>query len=340
MTGILYSLTRKWRHVILPRKNRLSSKTSIALLSLTLLAALLSSLACSSSSAPTTTPTPSASGYPITVTDFLGRSVQISEKPIRIVTTHPTATETLYRAGGSAVGCDASSKYPSEVQALPKVGSAYGLSTEAISALSPDLILIESLTQANLVNPLEQLGVPIVALRAASLDDIVNGLSLVGEIVDTKDTAAQAVVDIQDRIDAARGNSTGNKTALILISDAQRNIYAAKPESYPGGVAALINLGNPATGMPDTGPYPGFTLFTGEQALTSNPDIVFTISPAPPPAPRLSAVLLQTPGFNQIPAVKAGHVVELDPMLFLQAQGPRIADAVEKMLRLLNEVSS
>ena len=315
-------------------------KAFTVLLFLFALLSLLTMAACSSSPAPTTTPTPSAGGYPITVTDFMGRSVQIPEKPIRIVTTHPTATETLYRVGGTAVGCDSGSKYPSDVQALPKVGSVYTISTEAISALSPDLILIESLTQANLVSALEPLGVPVVALRAASLDDIANGLTLVGEIIDDNDAATQAIVDMQDRIEAARGNCTGNKTALILISDAQRNIYAAKPESYPGSVAALINLGNPAAGLPDTGPYPGFALFTGEQALTSNPDIVFTISPAPPPAPRLSAVLLQTPGFNQMPAVKAGRVVELDPMLFLQAEGPRIADAVEEMLRLVNEVSS
>jgi iron complex transport system substrate-binding protein len=315
-------------------------KTFTVLLTLFALLTLLTFAACSSAPAPTPTPTPAVGGYPLTITDFLGRSVQIPEKPVRIVATHPTATETLYRVGSTAVGCDSGSKYPSDVQALPKVGSIYSINTEAISALSPDLILIESLTQANLVNSLEQLGVPIVALRAASLDDIAQGLTLVGEIVDAKDAAASAIVDIQDSINAARGNSTGNKTVLILISDAQSNIYAAKPESYPGSVAALINLGNPATGLPDTGPYPGFTLFTGEQALTSNPDIVFTISPAPPPTPRLSAVLLQTPGFNQIPAVKAGHVVELDPMLFLQAQGPRIADAVEEMLRLVNEVSS
>jgi ABC-type Fe3+-hydroxamate transport system substrate-binding protein len=39
-----------------------------------------------------------------------------------------------------------------------------------------------------------------------------------------------------------------------------------------------------------------------------------------------------------MPAVKAGHVVELDPVLFLQAQGPRIADAVEAMLNIVNTV--
>jgi ABC-type hemin transport system substrate-binding protein len=50
-------------------------------------------------------------------------------------------------------------------------------------------------------------------------------------------------------------------------------------------------------------------------------------------------MLPQIPGFNQMTAVKGGQVVELDPMLFLQAQGPRIADAVEEMLRLINEAA-
>jgi iron complex transport system substrate-binding protein len=313
-------------------------KKAIAiLLSLSLLSALLISTACSSEPASTPTPTAPLAKYPISVVDMLGRSVQITQRPTRIVTTHPTTTEMLYRAGGAAVGCDASSKYPSDVQALPKVGSAYSISTEAISALSPDLILVESLTQANILSSLEQLGVPIVALRAASLDDIVNGLTLVGEIVDTKDSADQAIAEIQDRIEAAQGNCTVSKSVLIFISDTQRNIYAAKPESYPGTVVALLKLSNLAAGLPDNGPYPGFTLFTAEQALTSNPDIVFTITQAPPPAPRLSAMLPQTPGFNHMAAVQAGQVVELDPMLFLQAQGPRIADAVEEMLRLITE---
>lgn len=307
------------------------------LLCVSLLSALLLSAACSSE--PTSTPTPTApqAKYPLTVVDMLGRSVQITQHPTHIVTTHPTATETLYTVGGTAVGVDSSSKYPAEVQDLPKVGSAYHINTEAIAALNPDLIIIEALTQANIISALENLGAPIVALRAASLDDIIQSLTLVGEVVDRQEEAAQAIDEIQDRIETAQRNATVSKNILIFISDAQRNVYAAKPESYPGTVAALLGLGNPAAGLPDNGPYAGFTQFSPEQALTSDADIVFTITPAPPPAPHLSAMLAQIPGFNQMAAVKAGNVVELDPMLFLQAQGPRIADAVEEMLRLINE---
>lgn len=312
-------------------------KAFTIILSLLVLSALLISAACSSETvAPT--PTPQAK-YPLTVVDMLGRSVQISQPPTRIVTTHPTATETLYAVGGAAVGVDSSSKYPADVQGLSTVGSAYTISTEAIAALTPDLIIIEALTQANIISALEKLGAPVIAVRAASLDDINQSLTLLGKVVDLEDAAAQAIAEIEDRIEAAQDNVTVSVNVLIFISDAHRNIYAAKPESYPGTVAALLGLGNPAAGLPDNGPYPGFTLFTAEQALTSDADIVFTITPAPPPAPRLSAMLAQVPGFNQMAVVKAGRVMELDPMLFLQAQGPRIADAVEEMLRLIQEGS-
>jgi len=312
-------------------------KAITILLSLFLLSSFLISAACSSELTFTPTPTAPLAKYPVSVVDMLGRSVQITQRPTQIVTTAPTATETLYRVGGTAVGVDSSSKYPVEVQGLPTVGSAYSVNTEAIAALKPDLIIIEALTQASVISSLEKLGVPVIAVRAASLDDIFQSLTLVGKVVDLNEAAAQAIAEIRDRIEAAQGNYTVSKSVLIFISDAQRNIYAAKPESYPGTVAALLSLSNLAAGLPDNGPYPGFTLFTAEQALTSNPDIVFTITPAPPPAPRLSAMLPQTPGFNQMAAVKAGKVVELDPMLFLQAQGPRIADAVEEMLRFINE---
>jgi iron complex transport system substrate-binding protein len=311
-------------------------KALTVILSLFVLSALLISAACSSEPAATPAPTAAQSKYPLTVVDMLGRSVQISQCPTRIVTTAPTATETLYRVGGTAVGVDSSSKYPEDVQGLSKVGSAYNISTEAIAALDPDLVIVEALNQANIISALENLGMTVLAVRAASLDDINRSLTLVGRVVNMEDKAAQAISEIQGRIKAAQDNATVSKKVLIFISDAQRNIYAAKPESYPGTVAALLGLSNPAAGLPDSF-MPGFTLFTAEQALTSDVDIVFTITPAPPPTPRLSASLLQIPGFNQMAAVKAGKVVELDPALFLQAQGPRIADAVEEMLRLIQE---
>lgn len=287
----------------------------------------------------TATSTTTRTSYPLIVTDILGRTVTVTQKPSRIVTIHPTATETLYRVGGTAIGRDTGSKYPPESQSLPTIGGSYNPSAEAVAALNPDLIILEALSQAMLLPTFEKLGVPVIAVRAASLDDIKQGLTLVGQVIDMNETATQAITQIESRIEAAKKTTRTGRNVLIVIGDANRNIYAAKSNSYPGTLLALLGQKNQAEGLPDSGPYPGFASYTGEQALTSNPDAVFAISPAPPPAPKLSDMLRQVPGFNNMDVVKAGKVKELDPALFLQAQGPRIADAVEQLVSYLNEVA-
>ena len=287
----------------------------------------------------TTTTTDMGTSYPLTVTDILGRTVALDQKPSHIVTIHPTATETLYRIGGTAVGRDTGSKYPPEAQSLPTVGGTHSPSAEAVAALNPDLVILEALSQTMLLPTFENLGVPVIVVRAASLADIKQGLTLVGQVINRNEAAAQAITEIESRIEAANKTTRSGRSVLIIIGDADRNIYAAKPDSYPGTLLALLGQNNLAEGLPDSGPYPGFAGYTGEQALTVNPDAVFAISPAPAPAPRLSEMLPMVPGFNNFDVVKAGNVKELDPALFLQAQGPRIATAIEQLADYLNEVA-
>lgn len=307
----------------------LRSKPIAVLLSLLILAGSLVLAACSSEPAPTNT------DYPLTVTDSLGRTVQFNQIPERIVTTHPTATEILCCAGGLPVGCDTTSKYPPEVEGLPTVGSAFYLSVEAIPGLQPDLIIIEALTQARYLSALAPLGVPVVAVRAACLDDIVDSLTMVGQIIDKNEEAAASIAAIRDRIEAAQGAYTSDKSILILIADDDKNIYAARGDSYPGTIAGFLGLDNLGADLPESGPYAGFALL-GEQLIGMNPDVILTITPAPEPARRLSILLVNLPVYGDKEAVKEGRVVELDSSLFLMAQGPRIALAVEELLEIMN----
>lgn len=284
--------------------------------------------ACSSGSDPGT-------AYPLTMTDSLGRSVQLAGTPERIVTTHPTATELLCAAGGMPVGCDSTSKYPAEVQGLPTVGSAFYLSVEDFAPLDPDLIIIEAVTQARYLGTLESLGVPVMAVKAASMEDISGSLTLLGQAIDRREAAAAAVAVIEQRIDDARASSASSKSILVLIADEQKRIYAARGDSYPGTVAGLLGLHNLAADLAGSGPYAGFAELTGEIMAGLDPDVILTITPAPQPAPRLSALLPSLPVYKDKAAVKEGRVVELDPSLYLQAQGPRIASAVEGLLEIV-----
>ena len=284
---------------------------------------------------PTSTPEPEPEYYPLEVVDMLGRTVAIPAKPTRIVSISPTATETLYVAGGTAIARDSSSTFPDGVINLPELGGAYSPSFEAIAAQGADLILIEALTQARFLEPVSQLGVPVVAVRATSLDDVTASIRLIGQIIESDEIAEQAAQDISARVlSSVEGQGQGG-SALILISDADRNLYAAKPQSYPGAIASMLQLSNPAANLPDSGTFPGFALISAEQMLTMDPDYVFTITPAPEPAPRLSAMLPRIPGLSNLQAIASSQMHEIDHVIFLRNPGPRIAEAVEVMAELV-----
>ena len=284
--------------------------------------------------APTATPVPT--GYPMTVTDLLGRSVEIPVAPVRILPVSPTAQEMLYRIGGVAIGRVTSAAFPAETEGLPTVGSVYAPNVEAMMALGPDLFIIEALTQGHMVEMLQAAGAPIIAVRAASLEDVEESLRVVGEAIGRADEAAAAAGEIRASVEAAVASVTGEPSVLILISDADRNIYAAKPESYSGAVAAALGLKNLAAGLPDAGPFPGYSLLSVEQILANDPDFIFGITPAPAPVPRLTESLTRIPPLAGLSAIRGGRLAELTPDLFMIAPGPRFADAVEELAGLVN----
>lgn len=78
------------------------------------------------------------------VTDHIGRRVEVSRQPQRIVSLAPSITETLFaldlgdRVAGVTDYCD----YPGEARSRPKVGGIINPSVEAIVVLQPDLVLI------------------------------------------------------------------------------------------------------------------------------------------------------------------------------------------------------
>ena len=283
----------------------------------------------------TTAPAPSASAstktsYPVTVTDLLGRTVEIKAKPKTVVALSPTAVEFVYAAGGTVVGRSASVDFPAAAKAAPEVGTAYQPNLEQILALKPDLIVADSIihAQPQLKKPLEDLGVPVIFAGADSYQKVLDGLALMGKVFDSAESTKSLSVSITKARDEAKtAVASKNVSAVALIADRDQTLYAAKPGSYAGDVMNQLGLKNPAASQPDAGPFPGYTTLAPEKLIEYNPDFIFTITPAPDPAPRLSTLIPQIPPFKGLKAVTDKKVVEANLELFLQAPGPRIVDA-------------
>ena len=265
----------------------------------------------------------------VKIIDALGQSLTFDVVPERIATLSPTATEILYSAGGASVLRDRASNFPEEAKTLPDVGSAYDPSIEAILAARPDLVIIEALTQARFASILGQSGLKVMAVKVESVEDVKSNILNVGKVIGNENLAAQKVSEIEKRLSAV--SDSDERSVLMLISDQDRNLYAARPESYTGLIASTLGMANKAEGLPDSGPFPGFSMMTPEAILMANPDVIVTITPAPEPAPRLSETITQIPPFAALKAIQTGSIFEADLTLFLQSPGPRIVDAVESL---------
>ena len=281
-------------------------------------------------------PTTAKAAYPVQVTDLLGRNVEIKSRPKTIVALSPSATEFVYAAGGTIVGRTSSVNYPEAAKAATDVGTAYQPNAEKILALKPDLVVGDSILAGDpaMKKLLDGLGVTVVYAGADSYQKVIDGLALMGKVLDTSATTSQKIADIEKALADSKAAIGATKlSALALIAGRDQTLYAAKPSSYAGDVLAKLGLTNPAATQPDAGPFPGYTTVAAEKLVEYNPDFLFTITPAPEPAPRLSKLIPTIPPFKGLKSVTTpNHVVEASSQLFLEAPGPRVIEAFKAIV--------
>ena len=125
---------------------------------------------------PTASPTNQPPAAPLTLTDGLSHTIQLSTPPQRIISLAPSNTELVFAIGAGAqlIGREALSDYPAEAAKVTSIGSAYDkLNTEAIVALKPDLILAAEITNPDQVKTLQGLGLTVYWLpNPKTYDDL------------------------------------------------------------------------------------------------------------------------------------------------------------------------
>mgnify|MGYP000893316637 CR=1 FL=1 len=276
-----------------------------------------------------TTPVANGDSYPLVLTDSFGREVNIPKQPETIVSLSPSSTEILFALGlgDKVIGVTDACDYPEEALAIEKMGGYQGVNVEGIVAAKPDLIIADSLTTKEVVEQLASLGLPVLAIRATTLEEMLGHIELIGKAANVTAAAEELTAALRGRLAAVSDrikDIPDSERPLVFYEVWHDALMSAGPNTFISD--AIVKAGGRNMAADASTDWPMIDL---ELLLTKNPEVVLIGHDAQGPADVKARSNWQT-----VAAVINDQVYSVNPDLFSRP-GPRLVDAVEEMAKLL-----
>lgn len=282
-------------------------------------------------------PGPSASAaaaFPVTLTDDAGREVTLESEPLRIVSLAPSNTEIVCALGACdrLVGVTDFDDYPPEVADVDHVVISAQVDVERVRAAEPDLVLAagNEFTATTVIEQLTDLGMPVVTLYAASLEEVYVDIRLVGEAIGASAEAdaivAEMEADAAAVVEAVSGAAPPR--TFYEVSYFEGTIYTAGEDSF---LASLIEL---AGGDPITGDPQSFAIEL-EDLVAADPELILLGDASYDPSITAESVAARA-GWGEMAAVRDGRIVPVADDVIITRPGPRIVEGLEALARAIH----
>ncbi|WP_411963024.1 PGF-CTERM-anchored ABC transporter substrate-binding protein [Haloferax sp. YSMS24] len=260
--------------------------------------------------------------FPATVTDATGTEVTISEDPERIVTTNPSAAQTMWEIGArdEVVGVSQFALYLDGANEKTNISGSGGLNVEAVIGLEPDVVLVPNTTytvEKERVQQLRDAGLTVVVFESGdSLDAVADKVERIGRITGNCEAGAERADEMRTSIENMERALEGVERPVGL------NVffgYAAGGETFISEIMTTAGLRNGAAEANLT----GFGQINEELVVEMNPEYIVVPSHAPIPS---------GPAYNSTTAVQEDNIIVVDANN-LQQPAPRAIDASEEILK-------
>ena len=272
-----------------------------------------------------------ASAGTTTVTDLLGRQVEVATSPARVIAFAPNITEIIFALGQGSrlVGVTRYSDYPLLAARLPKVGSYVHLDLEKIVALRPDLcIAIKDGNPKVVIDRLEALGIAVYAVDPRDLDTVMETIQQIGNLLGAKERAVELVGSMRSRINrVAERVATATARPRVFFQIGISPIVSVGTETFIHELIELAGGQNVAAG--DIA-YPRFSR---EQVLSLSPEVFIITSMARDAI--FEKVKADWSRWPNMPAVRDQRLHLVDSNVF-DRPSPRLVEALELLVRLIH----
>jgi len=262
--------------------------------------------------------------------EVLGKSVEVPDRPERIVSLAPAITEMLYMLGleervvGVSFFCDK----PPQASKKPRVGAYLNINYSLLEKLRPDLVLVTTGAQRDRIAELESKGYVVYPIPLpVSVYGILDSIIVVGMVVGEAEKARRLASSLLDRLMELRGALKGVK------------IYYEVDLGGPVSVGAYSYIGDAFEFMGASHVFEGqripYVINPSPEAVKAfDPDVIIYEQKASIESVRRS---LEARGMGSLRALREGKVVimEYDS---LAHYGPSFFEAAKTMAERVKAV--
>ncbi len=271
--------------------------------------------------------------FPVTLTTANG-DVTIDERPERIISLSPTATEMLFAIGADdqVIAVDDQSNFPPDAPTTELSG--FEPNVEAIASYEPDLV-VYSTEPGDLGSTLEGLGITTMLLPAATmLDDAYEQLEQLGRATGNAEAATAVVDDMRTEVDSIVSSVEMPQPPLTFYHELDDTYYSVTSQTFIGQLYGLVGLENIADAADGGGGYPQLS---AEYVIRADPDLIFLADTKC--CGQSPATVAERPGWNSITAVRRRDVVPLDDDV-ASRWGPRIVEYLRTIADAVSDVEA
>ncbi len=258
----------------------------------------------------------------------------------RIVSTAPSITEMLYALGlgNEVAGVTNYCRYPPEARLKPKIGDYTSPNIEAIAALKPDLVIIQT-NPVRLAERLQALHLKTLEINQDDLPALYNSFRVVGAATGTEATARRLVEDTQSKLDQVRRRAASLPRVRVMF------VIGRTPNRLDGlvvvGKASYLNeimqtAGGENVFRDAPSQYPSVSL---EEVLARNPEVIVDMGDMSDTvnvtAKHQRQVVNLWQRMGTIAAVKQHRIFAVASDIFV-VPGPRVVDAAQAFFGMLH----
>ncbi len=181
---------------------------------------------------------------------------------------------------------------------------------EQIAVFNPDVVLLKSYMAEKLGQPLEQVGIPYVALDLETVDHFKKDVRLLGQLLGDEARAEEIITFYQEKLDALaqrRGEETSKPRVLVIsYSDKGGEVaFKVPPATWIQTTETELAGGEPVWSKDVPGG--GWNVVNFEQIAAWKPEIVFVIA-YKQDSGEIAARLRADEGWQSLPAGQSGAI--------------------------------